>query len=396
MTEEQVYRARLERIRQAMDLDGVETLVLFKPQNTFYVTNFNAVLYSRPVIVVVPRDKKPSLIIPRLRWDHAKEESRVRDIHVYQMISMSLTSGKIAADPLLLLRDILEKQNALRKRIGIEKDYLTLDMFGSFQTALPEVDLVDIAPAFRRLQLVKDAEELEMIRRAAEISDVGLESALASMKEGVTEIEVSLCAMEAMNRYWEMKYPDSEVYGFGDREGGTLYSLWCYCIPGKGLYGCDCPSSRKLRRGDNPFVVVLATVNGYHCENERTPMIGEPTLEQRRVFEAHFEATRKITEAIKPGVTFAQAAKEGARVYEEYGYAECTSARGGHSIGLSSHEGPSLAMGENTVFQVNMVLSVEPSVTVDGLHVGHSNVGVVTEKGFELLTKYRVNELIVL
>ena len=58
-------------------------------------------------------------------------------------------------------------------------------------------------------------------------------------------------------------------------------------------------------------------------------------------------------------------------------------------MGLGAHEELSFAQGENAVLQTNMVMSVEPSINVKGMKVNNSNVGVVTEKGFEILTDYR-------
>lgn len=396
MDTEKIFQERIQRVRKEMERIKVDTLVLFKAQNTFYITNFNAIIYSRPVIVTLPLDQEPCLIVPRLRWDHAKKESRVKDVKVYHKTKMSRAPAKMASDPLILLKEVLEEKNATKGNIGIERDYLTVTIFDELRKILPNANFVDIADSFQRLRLVKDAEEIKMVRRAAEISDVGIKTAINTISEGTTEIEVSVRAMNTMNEYWKERYPDSEVCGFGDTEGWTINGLTCYCIPGTGLYGCDSPSSRKLRKGDNPFVVVQTIVNGYHCENERTPIIGEPTPEQRRVIKAHFEATKTIEETIRPGVTCYEVAEAGAKVYEKYGYAEYAGARAGHSMGLSGHEGPSFALGEKRVLQKNMVMSVEPSLVVKGIHVGNSNVGMVTEDGFEILTKYRLNELIVL
>lgn len=396
MDTEKIYQERIQRIRKAMGESGVDTLVLFKAENTFYVSNWNAVIYSRPVIITLGVDQEPCLIVPRLREGHAKEESRVKDIRVYHKIRITRAPAGMASDPMVLLKEVLEEQNATKGNIGIEGDYLTAAMSDELRELLPRASFVDIAGSLRRLRMVKDAEELEMMRIAAEISNVGIEAAMNAISENVREIDVSVDATNAMLQYWREKYPDIEPCGFGNPEQWTIQGNTCYCLSREGAVGCDSSTSRKLRAGATPWVVVHTIANGYHCENERTPILGEPTLQKRRVFEAIQEATERIFETIRPGVTCSQVAEAGAKVFEKYGYAEKVSARAGHSMGLSGHEEPSFAL-EQTVLQKNMVMSVEPGLTIEGMGtVNNSNVGVVTDSGFELLTKYRVNELIIL
>jgi Xaa-Pro dipeptidase len=396
MDKEKIYKERLQRIRNEMGKTEADTLVLVKPQNIFYVSNFNAIIYSRPIIVTLGLDDEPSLIVPRMKTDHAKDESRVKDIRVYHKMRMSRAPATMASDPLTLLKEVLEERNATKGNIGIEKDYLTITMFDELRKVLPDANFIDITDSFRKLRMIKDAEEIEMIRRAAEIGIVGMENALNATSEGTTEIEVSIRGMNAMNEYWKEKYSESEVTDFGSVEEWIVNALWCLCLTKKGLYGIDSPSSRKLMRGDIPWVVCLATVNGYHCEIERSPILGQPTPEQKRVFEANLEAIERILETIRPGVTCSEVAEVGAKVYDKYGYAEYTHARAGHAMGLGAHEELSFALGEQTVLEKGMVMSVEPSINVRGMKVNHSNVGVVTEDGFDLLTEYRLNELIVL
>lgn len=391
------YEERIRRIKGEMRRIGADALVLFKPRNTYYVSLFNAIIYSRPVIIVLPLEGDSTLIVPRLRIGHAQEESRVKDIRVYHKIRMAETPRGIATDSTDLIKEVLGEHNVLTGNIGIERDYLPIAVFEKLEEMLPDATFADVTASFRRLRMVKDKEEIKMMRRAGEISDVGMEAAVKAVSERKTEIEASISAMNAMNEYWNDTYPESEVADFGDLEGGIVNALWCYCLSGPRIgFGCESPSAHKIKDGDIVFVVVLTTVNGYHVENERTVIVGKPTTEQRKLFEAHLEACQKVMDRIRTGVTCSEVARAGAEVLERYGYAKYAHARAGHSMGLGGHEEPSLALGEETVLQENMVVSVEPSLNVEGVaHAGISNVGVVTKNGYELITKYRLNELLI-
>jgi Xaa-Pro dipeptidase len=387
------YEERIKRIKSEMQRAELDALVLFKPQNTYYVSCFNAIIYSRPVIATLPLEGEPTLIVPRLRMGHAKEESRIEDVRVYHKIRISQAPAGIATNPMDLLKDVLKEHNVLRGKIGIEMDFLPITTFEELRKTLRSASFIDASNIFRKLRIVKDEEEIEMIRRAAEISDVGMEAAIEAISERKTEIEVSISAMSAMNEYWEDKYPESEVSDFGGLEGGIVNALWCYCLSGPRVsFACESPSTHKLRDGDIPVTVILTTLNAYHAENERTVVVGKMTKKQRKAFEAYLDARQKVLDAIRPGVTCSEVAKAGADALEKLGYAKYAIARAGHSMGLSMHEEPSFRLGEETILQPNMVMSVEPTIAIEGVGTfDHSDVIVVTKKGHRLLTKYRRN-----
>ncbi|MDD5263357.1 MAG: Xaa-Pro peptidase family protein [Candidatus Bipolaricaulis sp.] len=397
MNGEQTYRSRVTRVQREMAQRDLDAMILYKPQNTFYLSHFNALIYSRHVIAVVTRNDEPCLIVPRLRVDHAKSESRIRDIRAYHKIRLSDAPSTVASDPYELLRDVLQERGVADGTVGVERDYLTLNMWRDVQKILPSARFADVAPMFDQIRMVKDAEEIEMTRKAAAITNVGMRAALGKTRIGASEIEIAVAAMAAMQEFWMANCPDDEVAGFGGGEGWAFNELWCLCTSKRGTVALDSPTSRRLTAGDNPFIGVMATVNGYHAENERTPIVGGAAPHKVRAFEAHLEATRAMLPRIRPGASCAEVAQAAADIYEKRGYSGNVPARAGHSIGLSGHEGFSFALTDHTILQENMVVSVEPALSFEEYGwVGNSNTYLVTKTGCELLTDYRVNELIML
>jgi len=390
------FQRRVERCKALMEEQGVDALLLFKPQNTFYLSGFNAIIYSRPVVIAMHREGDPCLVVPRLRFGHAQEEADVKDIRMYHKIRITEAAHSIPSDPIAVARDFLGGSRKLRGKLGIEFDSLPVDMHKKLQEQFPAVEFVDVTNLFAQLRVVKDEHEISMTRIAAEISDVGMKAAVDTVQVGATGVDVSVEAMRAMNEHWRDRYPTLEVADFGGLEGGIANSLWCYCLYGKeASYGCDSPTPIPLRRGDTPYIVIFVTVNGYHVENERMPVIGKPSQEQQEAFHAFFEASQQAIDTIKPGVGCAEVARAAARVYEARGFAEYSHARAGHSLGLGAHENPSFALNEEMVLAPNMVFSVEPSIKIrDDLTVATSSTGIVTENGFEVLTLFAHHEFL--
>lgn len=70
--------------------------------------------------------------------------------------------------------------------------------------------------------------------------------------------------------------------------------------------------------------------------------------------------------------------------------------RTGHGIGLGNHEGPFLALGDKTILEENMVVSIEPGIYIEGIGgFRHSDTVRITKDGYELLTNcdYQIGQL---
>jgi len=125
----------------------------------------------------------------------------------------------------------------------------------------------------------------------------------------------------------------------------------------------------------------------------RMASIGEPTDEQRRMFEANLEAQKAGVAAVKPGATTGQIFDACYQVLAKHGLAEhFTTAGVGHSVGLFFHEPPRINKGGTIPVEPNMVLTVEPIWYDRPDHrIGNfaiEDMVLVTETGNEILSLY--------
>lgn len=389
------WASRLKRVRSEMERQRLDCLVLMKPPNSYYVTGFNAIYYSRPVIAVLPLSGEPALIIPLLRVDHAKEETWFEDIRVY--VEHPIEGQQPPMDPIAILRDVLKERNVLDGRIGFERDYVTLDMYEQLK-GMGARELVDASHMLKRVRMVKDASEIELIRKAAHLTDVGMAAAVQAVRERKTEIDVTLACEIAMAREWAKSFPDIETADFGWAEGGVVRALWCICVSGPRLaLLTDSPTDRRIQDGDVVAVGVLATCNGYHAENERTIVVGKPTERQLHYINSVIEARQQSLAILRPGVTCAEVDRASRRAFERTGCTPYIRTRTGHGIGLGNHEAPNFKEGDETLVEENMVVAVEPGLNgmpeVGGVRI--SDTVLVTKDGFEFLTQYERGLLVV-
>jgi Xaa-Pro dipeptidase len=367
---------RLEAVLRDIRDAGVDALLVSTPANTYYLSGFRAVTYSRPVLVVVA--ERPALIVPELELAHARQRSRIADIRSYPDTALGGLEGR---SPLHLALDCavdaLRERDLQGRRVGFEPGGLTVEGHTHLQEAwgLP---LQPVRGVVERRRMVKDRDELRLIRISAELAELGMRVGVDASQPGVTEIEIMARTDAAMLVEAARRYPEYHVAAGSRPVSGE-----------KTVLPHSLPSGRRLRRGD---VVIHGTgciTDGYHAEDERTMVVGPPTSQQRQLFELMVRAQQAALDAIRPGVPCSAVDRAARRVLDEAGVGQTFIHRTGHGLGIDIHELPFFAPADHTVLVPGMVMSVEPGIYVEGIGgFRHSDTVVVTEDGCEVLTRF--------
>ena len=132
-----------------------------------------------------------------------------------------------------------------------------------------------------------------------------------------------------------------------------------------------------------------ANIDGYRSELERTMVVGEPTPEQVRAFDAMLALQTRAIEVMAPGVPAAEVELATVRLADELGVSDHLRHHVGHSIGLEGHEAPFLDRGDDAVLEPGMVFTVEPGVYLPEIGgFRHSDTVVITPDGRRVMTDY--------
>jgi len=379
---------RIARLQEVMRPKNIDALVCLKPQSSFYLSGFNPIMYSHPVVAILPVAGEPVLLVHALRDDHARQSAWVHDVRLFGAWSTKRTMG---SDWLAALRAILEERGVARGTLGVDGDFLPIRVMRQLEERLPEARFTDVSDLIMDCRTVKDEAEIARLRTAVKIVDIGIDAGIAAAAERVSEREVSIRAMAAMNRAWVDRYPEYEVAAFGSLEEGIQNGCSAYCLTGDRIaINSDNPTSRRLAEGELALIIAHATCDGMHSENERTVAVGKIGDDQRRAFEAILRIREEAQVAIRPGVTGADVYQAARVVYERLGYGKYLPGRIGHGMGLGVHEHPSIAPADKTVLRPGMVLTFEPNLRIPewgGLQ--HSDTVLVTRDGAEFLTQTR-------
>jgi Xaa-Pro dipeptidase len=360
---------------------GLSGAVLFDNAYVLYYTGFAFIPTERPAALVVNADGERGLFVPRLEREHAQANATVQHVSDYPEYPSE-------RHPMEALQELLE-------RLGVR------DAFGADQDGYPWIlgyrgptltELTGSAPekitAFIEDQMaIKSLAEIELIRESAKWGNLAHVLLQRYTRPGLTETEVTqratneatLAMLDAIGPIYRAQngFFDGASAGYRGQIGRNA------AIPHA------LANNITFRTGDVLVTGASAPVWGYLSELERTMVIGEPSDEQRRLFD-HMVALQEIAfGAIRPGARCSDVDRAVRAYYDEHELWSYWKHHVGHAIGLRYHEGPFLDIGDGTEIRPGMVFTVEPglySAEVGGFR--HSDTVAVTDDGIEFLTYY--------
>jgi Xaa-Pro aminopeptidase len=378
------HRERARALFAALSAD-VRAVVLFDDQYVQYLTGFVFAMTERPIAAVVLPDGERILFVPRLETEHATEAStadRVVDYPEYP--------GR--RHPVEHLLDLLEAEGGRRGTIGVDHDgyppvmgYVPRPMRD--EPRLADAQILPISSLLDRIMAIKSEHEIALIRESARWGGRAHRLMQDATRPGRTEAEVAGPASRQATA--EMVAAMGPGYRKRNRWISGALTLYRGQIGPKSANPHALADDVRFAAGDVLVTGAGADVWGYLSELERTMFLGHVPEGGRTWFD-HMLALQDLSfETIRAG-TPASAVDEAVQAYvDRYGLRDAWRHHVGHSLGQRIHESPFLDVGDDTVLEAGMVLSVEPGLYVPGLGgFRHSDTILVTEDGIEMLTDY--------
>lgn len=367
------YAGRLQKVFAQMEAQGIDLMFLPRSANLVYLTgiprdepNYGNTVHPGEWITgawLAP-GKAPILTLPRMT---AEFHLGVSDFDVRILPD--------TADPLGLLRQVFSDLGVgPGATVALEERAWAETVIG-MQAVLGTVDLRSAAPLIMPLRMIKDAEEIAIMREAGVITEKAYKATLGKLKHGMTNLDLIT----------EVNYQLRLHGATGPSFVTSFYNM-----------GPNYPFNFQNREEvlrlplNAPIAVSYdfgAVLHDYCYDFGRSVFFGEPSAEYRRAYELVMQAQAVGIKALYAGNTAEQADAAARAVIEEGGYGEAFRHRLGHAIGLDVHERPWLLSGDESVLQPGMCFTVEPSIFLPhrfGARV--EDVVVVGPNGGEPLT----------
>jgi len=218
--------------------------------------------------------------------------------------------------------------------------------------------------------MVKDDDELSLIRVATHLCDVGQEAVIKYAKPGMTELDL-----------FKMVRGDMEM------EAGKRIPMMTDLVAGLRTFeGGGNPLKYKIASGDLILSDLTPCLNGYWGDTCSTIVIGKPTLQQQDHFNLVKEALEIGVNAIKPGVqakVIDQVMRKHLSSAGQYGH------HSGHGVGIAYHEEPRIVPYNDIVLEPNMVIALEPAIYHDNYGIRLEHIVAVTQNGCEILSQFK-------
>jgi Xaa-Pro aminopeptidase len=258
-------------------------------------------------------------------------------------------------------------------RLGFESDCVTVDAHDALAEAAAGVPLVRAPGLVQQLRAVKDAGEVEALRRACAVADAALADLLAAggLRPGRSEREVALDLEDRMRGHGAAGPAFETILAAGAHSAVPHHR----------------PTGAELQRGDLVKLDFGALVDGYHSDMTRTVVLGPAAGWQRELHALVAEAQAAGRAALAPGAEVVAVDAAARVVVERAGHGEEFVHGLGHGVGLQIHESPYVGKTGTGALSAGMVVTVEPGVYLPGRGgVRIEDTLVVRDDGPELLT----------
>ncbi|MCB0061619.1 MAG: aminopeptidase P family protein [Caldilineaceae bacterium] len=374
------YVTRLARVQAQMAEHNIDLLFLSRSANLHYVTgipreepNFGNTIYPGEWLTGawIPQQGTPILTLPRM----------LASFHMGAVEGYDVRVLPDAGDPAEMVRDLLQALAVdTTPRIAVE-DRSWSELLLHVQRLRPEAIISLASQLLMPLRVIKDEEEIAIMRKAGEITEAAYRATLPNLRHGMTNLDLISEVQYQLKKHGAQT--DSFVTSFYNM--GPHYPFAFHNREEMLLVPLEPPVAISYDMG--------GVYEGYCYDFGRSIYFGEPDAEYRKVYAFVMGAQAAGIAALAVGNTCEQADAAARQIIEDGGYGEAFMHRLGHAIGMDVHETPFLTAGDKTPLRPGMCFTVEPSIFIPhklGCRV--EDVVVVRENGGEPLTN-RLKEL---
>lgn len=335
---------------EVLRAEGLDGLIVTDLTNVRYLTGF---VGSNGVLVVTPASR---VLLTDSRYaTSARGQVQGAEVEIAGRDLMDRLAGVVPGG-----------------RVGIEAEHVTVARRDRFADRLAGVELVPTSGLVEGLRVVKDEEELELIREATRMADAALARLVEKGFRGATEAETAW-QLEAWMREMGADGASFDIIVAGGAHGALPHAV---------------PRAEPIPANTLVVVDMGARHAGYASDCTRTLATGTlpPALEE--AYAVCLEAQRAALAACRAGVHTRDLDSAARGIIAQAGLGEHFGHGLGHGVGLDIHERPWLRQEGGEVLQTGMVVTIEPGIYLEGVGgVRIEDLAIVTDDGCEVLTR---------
>ncbi len=343
---------RIARTRALTAAAGLDALLVGVGPDLEYLTGYRAMPLERLTMLVVPPVGPVSLVVPRLEAAPARLSPAVG------AGGAEVATWDETDDPIALVGRLVATAGEIPSgsigRLAVSDRLWAMHVLRLLER-IPSARLESAGTVLRELRMIKDADEIELLRLAAEAADRVIAQVAAGTLIGRTEADV---AREVRERLLAEGHDLAEfsIVGSGPNSASPHHEA----------------SDRVIRAGEPIVLDIGGLLGGYGSDITRMLWVtgGDPARGPDDAFLHLFAVLRaaqaRATAAVAPGIAAESIDATARRLIDAEGYGEQFIHRTGHGIGLEGHEEPYLVAGNREPLRAGMAFSIEPGIYLEG------------------------------
>lgn len=333
------YLQRQQHVRNVMRREGVDLLVFTPGAAMRYLTGFTEHGHERLLALFFSVTAPPLFVTPALNASQvASNPAEIKDIRVWD-------DGD---DWTEIVNQVGQELRETTILVGLDDD-MPARFALPLQTLLPAVRYVTTSKLLSELRCIKDEEEVNCLRSAAQITDQCVIEGIHLCKPGNSEMDIAMAIQCAFAKAGAEPAFDP-IIAAGHNAAMPHHHT----------------STAKLQQGDIVVLDVGAKLNGYCGDITRVVAVQQSTELARHVYSIVYAAHQCGLEAIRPGATAEDVDNAVRHVIVNAGYGEFFMHRTGHGIGLDEHESPYIVAGNKDPLLPGHCFSIEPGIYLPG------------------------------
>ncbi|MFH1038483.1 MAG: Xaa-Pro peptidase family protein [PVC group bacterium] len=347
------HAVRLEKIRKSFRSRSLDSILISGKENIYYLSGFTGA--DSWLLIAGNR----SFLITDFRY---REQAEAEVAPMCETRERS--AGSLAAAVAGLCRELR------LRRIGCEEHRLSCADFRRLQKELGGRELLPAGPRVENLRMIKDPEEIALLRQSGRRTARLLGRAAKAEAEGLTETALAArLSAGFLKQGGQAAFPP--IVAGGSRSSRPHAA----------------PSDFPLRAG----MILLVDLGGrwefYNADMTRTFVLGDFPRRFKSIYRAVLSAQKRALAAIRPGMRASLIDKSARDFLARKGYGSSFGHSLGHGVGLEVHEGPAISAASREVLAEGMVFTVEPGVYIPGWGgIRIEDTVLVTAAGCEILT----------
>lgn len=378
------YPQRWQKVQKVLEEQKLDMILAYADDRATYGTAYGRYFADMPVhfenvLVMFARDREPVLLVGPETDGYAQLRSTIRDIRV--LAEFSAEDEDYPFSTVIPLKEIVKDVvGESVRRVGLAaKVHMSATLYEAIQAALPGVEFVEADKPLEEIRGIKTEAEIEVIRYAYKIADLGMQAAIDAIRPGVTEREVAAEAEYAMRKAGCEGYGIDPMVASGKNTDHIIART----------------TFRTIQEGDVVCVTLAPRYEGYHGACARTILVGEQDERFMKALDASIKAQETCGANLIAGNVGSEVEQMGRDIMEEAGFGKNFMYSGLHSVGVTEFEPPILGPSSKTVIQNNMVISVDIPLYEADIHGFRTESGYLIKDGkSEILTKipYRIQK----